>query len=439
MAPMTFPKRMSGLLLVLASLVAGCDGDPASEASLVVRVRTDYAPGEDFTGVVARLGTTRREVVARRTDNYATGVDLQAFEGLTGGETIDLDVELIDTDGVVARSAVVVSLEPAGVTRATVVIGRPAGDAGALDAGGLDAGAPDAGPEDGGHDAGPRDAGFDAGPPPGAVGYGERRDTLIPADFACRGAVAAPPEMGESVTFTAQLEDFQSGTAVEGLTVDVFGADFPTPTCEAGCAGGVTDATGAVTANDVPGSWFAYRVRAGTGTTGGIESEYVEVLGYHLVAPPSGGSVVVNGVQQSTLSTLVALLGVSRDPGTASLLGTLSDCGGEPIANARVRVFDASGEIALGTGGSGPREFYFASSGLPSSRETSTNVDGLFGATNFPVPSDGIRLRVELWGSLTAGAPPALLGCEAVEGIADGVTIVDVGPRRSDGPMDCSP
>lgn len=46
-------------------------------------------------------------------------------------------------------------------------------------------------------------------------------------------------------------------------------------------------------------------------------------------------------------------------------------------------------------------------------------------------------LRVELWGRRTAGGPLEKLGCESVPFAADGVGILEVGPRRADGPSGC--
>jgi len=431
---MTNRTRPLPLLLAL-SFLAGCgDETPVSEASLVVTVRTDYAPGEEFTGVVARLGTTRREVVARRMDNYAAGVDLPAFEGLPGGTTVDLDVELIDADGVVARRAVAVSLDEGGRMRVPVVIGRTADppDGGVADGG---PGEADAGPDD----AGPYDAGApDAGPPPTApVGYGDSRDSLTVADFACRGSVTAPSEMGADADFDVEIQDFQSSNPIEGLAVDVFADDEPSAGCGPGCVRRLSDATGTIPANDVAGSWFAYRINAGVGIQAGVAADYVQMLGYHLAAPMDGARTTVFAIQDATIRTIEALLGLSEAPGTADLAGYLTDCEGEPIANATVRVFDASGEIPLGLGATGPRAYYFTG-GLPGVRETSTNVDGLFGAANVPVPMDG-RLRVELWGRTSAGDPPSRLACEAVEVVADGLTLLNVGPLRADGPMACAP
>lgn len=326
--------------------------------------------------------------------------------------------------------------DAAGVDAGSSDAGPPdagAGDAG-TDAGGMDAGI-DAG-TDAGVDAGPFDAGpFDAGPPSPAIGTGTSLGALMPADIACRGVRAAPAGAGGAIAYDGTLIDFFNGDPVSGLVIHHFADDEPTATCGPGCLTDTSDASGTVALRDLAGSWSADRVLGGTGFQAGAPREYVPLLEYHVPTPAVGGSVDLSAVQRSTLNTIITLLGVSAAPGQATVMGELTDCAGDPIANARVRIFDASGEVPLGTGRSGPRAFYFNGDGFPSAAQRQTHVDGLYGATNVP---PGARLRVELWGS-PSGGPPELLGCEAIEGIADGLTLVDVGPRRADGPSDCTP
>lgn len=316
-------------------------------------------------------------------------------------------------------------------------------DGGALDAGavGTDGGPSDAGPS--GADAGPSDASIadagsrdgGSGPPPMVVGTGRMLSSLSPADFSCRGSRTAPAGSGAPIAYTGVVRDYFNGELVAGLDLHFFANDLPTAACGSGCLARTTDAAGTVALSDVAGSWSADRVLAGTYSVLGSPRDYVEVLQYHVTTPAAGGSVELAAVQRSTLNTIITLLGVMASLGDATLIGTLVDCTEAPIANAQVRLFDASGEIPLGTGRSGPRGFYFNGSAFPAAAQRATHIDGLFGATNVPA---GSRLRVELWGSL-AGGPAELLGCEAVEGIPDGMTLIDVGPRRADGPSDCSP
>lgn len=300
------------------------------------------------------------------------------------------------------------------------------------DNGGSDAGMTS---EDGG--GGGSDAGGGGGP---VVGFGSTRATLTPADFSCRGMVTAPDDAGDMISFVGAVTDFQNDTPVEGLTVHVFPDNQPADGCTGSCLELTSDAMGNVTLMDNASSWFAYRILAGSGTTAGLSADYIEVVQVNAVAAgTAGGMVTLNAVQETTRNTIVTLLGVSLEDGTATITGSLTDCGGETIANANIRVFEATSgnQIELGFGRNGPREFYFGSTGLPGSAERNTNVGGLYGAANLPIPSDGL-MRVELWGSLADGEPAEMLTCETAEVIEDGITIVSATPARSDGPSGCS-
>jgi len=97
-----------------------------------------------------------------------------------------------------------------------------------------------------------------------------------------------------------------------------------------------------------------------------------------------------------------------------------------------------------GTTGSArmPAYRYFNGISFPSATQPYTNVDGLYAAANMPVPAttDGNgKIRVEAWEDHVGGMDtPRMWGCEEVNVFADGVTIINVRPFRSDGPHDCS-
>ncbi|MEZ4335809.1 MAG: hypothetical protein R3B82_04190 [Sandaracinaceae bacterium] len=281
--------------------------------------------------------------------------------------------------------------------------------------------------------------GTDAGPMTGGdpVGFGPMLTSLTAADFSCRGSVTAPADTGTEVSFTGVVTDFFNGMPVEGLTVQFFRDNTPTAACDGTCAESTSSATGEVTVTDNEGSWYGYRIVAGSGAQAGAPRDYIEVVQINEAAPGTGGSETLNAVQDSTRNTIITLLGVMAEPGTGTITGLLSDCNGESIANATIRLFDSSGEIALGSGRSGPRAIYVNGDSFPAAMQTSTHIDGLYGAANIPIPADG-RVRVEIWGSLTAGGASEMLGCESVNVIEDGITIINVGPARSDGPTGCS-
>ena len=264
-----------------------------------------------------------------------------------------------------------------------------------------------------------------------------------PADYSCNGSATAPAGSGDS-TFTVTAKDFQTGEAVTGLMVQFFPDNMPSTdaTCSAPCQAVTTDASGQASVTGTAGGWYAYRVIAGTGTTPSQTAgvDYIGVVQINEVTPDDGGSATLNVVSANTRNLILTLLPLNQDEGTAVITGEALDCNGDPVQNATVKVFDSTGEIALGTTSNGPRAFYFngMSPDLPQGSARMSAVDGLYGAANVPLPTDGTDIRLEIWGSTSDGAAAEMLGCEHVQAGADGVTILNVGPTRSDGPTDCS-
>lgn len=240
------------------------------------------------------------------------------------------------------------------------------------------------------------------------------------------------------MSFTGAVTDFQNSMPVENLVVHFFPDNIVAPGCTGSCIEVTSDAMGNVPVMDNEGSWYAYRLQAGMGAQAGAPREYIEVVQFNEAAPGAGGSENLNAVQAATRNTIVTLLGLGQEEGTATITGVLSDCGGNSIANATIRAFNDSGEIALPLRGrTGTRQFYFGDTNLPAASQEFTNFNGLYGATNLPIPASG-SIRIELWGSLTDGGAPEMLGCENVPVTAGGIVILNVGPTRSDGPTTCS-
>ncbi|HJL16338.1 MAG TPA: hypothetical protein RMH99_11815 [Sandaracinaceae bacterium LLY-WYZ-13_1] len=307
---------------------------------------------------------------------------------------------------------------------------------------GGDDGDEDAGPDDG-EDSGMMMMGEDAGPEMGpAVGSGAMLDALDPADYACRGSVMAPADDGADVSFTAVAEVFGSDPTAfaEGLTVQFYPGNVPASDCTGDCQEVTTDSSGEADVTDAAESWYAYRIVGGEGLVSGAPQDFITTLQVNEQAPAAAGeSVTLTAVPESLRNTIITLLGVTQEEGTATITGTVVDCAGDSIANATVRVFADGSEVDLGGPGTrnGPREFYFNGEQFPRGAQEATHVDGLYGAANVPVPASG-EVRVEIWGSLTEGGAAEMLGCETVPVAEDGISIVNVGPTRSDGPADCS-
>ncbi len=280
-------------------------------------------------------------------------------------------------------------------------------------------------------DAGPPDGGTQEPAPALKAAEGGE---LVDPDFSCEPTA---PMAGDEATFTVQADDFFTGDPVEGLTVHFFPNNMPSSdqSCDAPCQSVTTNASGQATVMGNAGAWYAYRVLAGEGTSGGDPKDYIGVVQVNEISPEEGGNTTLNVVNTGTRNTILGFLSISQVEGTAVVTGQALDCQGRPLANARVRLFDANGEITL-SNDTPTRSFYFAS-GLPAARQSETNTDGLYGATNITLPADG-RVRVETWGVREGDTEPTIIGCEWVQIGADGITIINVGPKRSDGPTDCS-
>lgn len=294
-------------------------------------------------------------------------------------------------------------------------------------------GDPDPDPDSGTPDV---DSGPVVVPEPPPIGIGAMRTTLTPANLACRGSATAPTAGADS-TFDLLAQDFFSDMPVEGLTIHLFPSNTVAEGCTGDCVEVTSGADGTAEVTAPENGWYAYRIEAGTGTHNSIPEEYVEAVQYNEAAPAAGETATLAAVRQSTVNTLTSVLLINQQPGTAIVTGIIADCDGEAIANARVRIFDSNGEITLGTDRNGPKSFYFNGMSFPNASERETNVDGLYGAGNIPIPADG-QIRVEMWGVTAEGSPSEMLGCEQVQAVADGLTIINVGPTRSDGPTGCS-
>lgn len=294
----------------------------------------------------------------------------------------------------------------------------------------------DNGEMDAGRDAG--GGGEDSGPPPTPIVLATDGDDQVAPDFTSCQPRTAPAGSGDS-TFTVTAEDFFDNNPVEGLQVQFFPDNTPSldGTCTGTCQAVTTNASGQATVMGSAGAWYAYRVLAGEGINTGTPADYIGVVQVNEETPEDGGDATLNVVKNMTRNLILSLLGVSAEDDTAVVTGVASDCQGRDLANVTLRIFDSTGEIDLGFASTGPRAFYFDGNSTPSGRQRLTNTDGLYGAANVPLPADN-TLRVELWGTLTEGGSPEMLGCETVQVGADGITIINVGPTRTDGPSGCS-
>jgi len=247
-----------------------------------------------------------------------------------------------------------------------------------------------------------------------------------------------PPETTADISVAMTVLDFETDDPVGNVVVQFYRDNvFPEPgatgfSCEAtdNCQMGTSDATGLVPPfMDAGDSWYSYFIRGRSGPT--PASTPVDSAQYNESA---SATITGNSVAASTLSIIPTVLGLTRVTGTALVAGTVYDCADEPVRGLVIRMFsEGPTETFIADAGTrtGPGYRYFNGDGFPDGDQGYTNVDGLFAAANLPVAAP---LRVEAWYNAgTATAPvPTLWGCERIRVFPNGVTIVNIRPKRMD-------
>jgi hypothetical protein len=257
----------------------------------------------------------------------------------------------------------------------------------------------------------------------------------MPLDTSCVGTWTQPPEEGMEIDVRMTVQDFQDEFNVMNVNVFFYrGNELPSDptTCpSATCAMANTGTTGQVTFRDFENSWYAYFIQGRMGPD--ARNTPVSSAQYNEDAQ---ATVTGNSVSASTLDIIPTFLSLNRQRGTTVLAGTVYDCADRPVQNVIIRAFDPGGMgpegglIADGNVTTGRRSAtaykYFGASGLPAADQPYTNVNGLFAAANIPVPPRPIR--VEAW--YNDGTNNRVWGCENILVFADGVTIVNIRPKR---------
>lgn len=263
----------------------------------------------------------------------------------------------------------------------------------------------------------------------GMVGSDAGAMPALTGNWECLGTRTAPTP-GSEVSFGAHVYDFQGGESsnVANIGMQVFPDNAITADCTGTCQDFTTDATGNVTGIMAPeGGWFAYRVEAGTGSGG---TTPVLTVGYNRVAPAASGTVQLPSVSSMTIGFIPSLYRRMRLTGTAIISGSLTDCAGDEVSNAVLRVFRGDTQIQPGPAQTDFFVGYFNGSGLPSATRQYTNTDGIYAAANVEASAEPVR--IELWGALEEGGELQRVACEEFQVFADAVSIVSVGPLRSD-------
>lgn len=279
---------------------------------------------------------------------------------------------------------------------------------------------------------------------PAPAAFMDSSGTFVPAtmDTSCVNMPNVPPETTASIAITATAKDFQTSDPVP-MVVANFYPDNVIPfdhSCAGMCITGTTDAAGHISVMDHDMSWYGYYM----GGRSGPDMAHTPVPTAEF-NEPARATINLNSVSAQTLAVIPTVLGLNRVAGTAIVAGTVYDCMDNPVEGLVIRIFRPDGTLVVeppdGTTGSArmPAYRYFNGMSFPSATQPYTNVDGLYAAANMPVPAmtDGNgKIRVEAWENHSG--TPKMWGCEEVNVFADGVTIINVRPFRSDGPHGCT-
>lgn len=277
---------------------------------------------------------------------------------------------------------------------------------------------------DGGTETDGGGPGDDAGAPPRPALTVVAPNTL---DLSCVGTATQPAGTGD-VSAQIVLTEYVSRAAVGTTNLEIYTDDAITGTCagNANCVMGMTDAAGHATVMAPGGGWIGLHIPAG-------QSGSAEVLAYNQTWPTTAGADFPTYAFSTTSINLVAsLLGRQLQTATAGAIsGQVNDCMGHNVQNAHPRVFHGTEEITTGTGNTSPRI-----TGLENTSPTRgpfflTGSGGTFVGANVPAGDD---YHVEIWGTTTAGGTEELIGCEEGRVVAGAITVLVIGPLRSDYP-----
>jgi hypothetical protein len=212
------------------------------------------------------------------------------------------------------------------------------------------------------------------------------------ANFSC----AAPTitVSTQEIAINGLINDFQTSTKTyEGATLDSFinldfaGAPTATTTSAAGGAYTITIPAGGAS------TYMNFRTR---------HPDVLDTIGTLVQIDVTAQTQTHNrsAVSKSTATSIPALLGVTRTPGTGVLAGEVIDCDGKDVLGAIATVSSVSGVNHVDVPG---MQMYYFTSGLPVRRTAQpfTNDDGLFVAIQVPAASS--NYFVQVWGYKTAG------------------------------------
>ncbi|MBK8169900.1 MAG: hypothetical protein IPK60_06110 [Sandaracinaceae bacterium] len=272
-----------------------------------------------------------------------------------------------------------------------------------------------------------------------------REGVAATLDLSCQGVATAPPTDGAATSFTLLTKDYQTGDSLTNIGINFYpDNDVPADlSCAGSCVSGTSAANSQIPATGNLGAWFAYHAPgrdcdAMPTLCSNAATTPVTTVQYNIPVPAEAETHNANVVSLATLNLIPSVLGVSRQGGTGLIAGAFLDCQEHVLSNMQVRVYRPDGTfiVAPPAAHTSPAYRYFDGNNNPDATQKHTNEDGLFGALNMPVPTDGAEIRIEGWGNVDGELH--MISCENARIFADGVTIMNVRPDRADGPSNCS-
>ena len=174
------------------------------------------------------------------------------------------------------------------------------------------------------------------------------------------------------------------------------------------------------------GGWSATHVLGRLGPT--LSSTIIDSVSYNVrVSELSADVLEVVTLSQQFENLLWPGFDSEPPAGTGILLARAVDCEGRAVVGAVALAFRGA-SFLHGESSRDVRYIYLGDDSFPIGDAVWTMASGRVAAISVPV--DGEPVRIEVWGRTAAG--PTRLGCESVPLLADGVTLVDVGPLRTD-------
>lgn len=242
-------------------------------------------------------------------------------------------------------------------------------------------------------------------------------------ELGCIGT-ATRPAGGASTMAQIAVTEYVSMQPITSTTIELYADDAITGTCTApNCVSGMTDAMGHVTLGALAGGWVGLHILP--------SADSAEVLAYNQTWPTTAGATFATaGFSSGSIGLVSSLLGRTFQTATAGAIsGQVNDCMDHHLANAEARVFRGTTQVVTGPSSDRTSPRITGLMGTNPTRQGFTGDGGTFVGANVPVGDD---YHVEIWGVRTMGGAEELIGCEEGRVIAGGITVLVIGPLRSD-------